>query len=196
MPEVGEIRKGSELGELQGNHNKYIWHACIGCGKERWVQYNKGQPISLRCCACESRQRSHSFGILAPDWKGGRIQASGGYIQVRLYPDDFFFPMVKANGYVLEHRLVVAKALGRNLHLWEIVHHKGTKYPKGSIENKQDNRYPENLQLVSDIGHRQITNWERKLDKLLEKQDDLMKEIRLLRFENKLLRASLMIYST
>ncbi|MBU1067552.1 hypothetical protein KKE60_07170, partial [Patescibacteria group bacterium] len=72
------------------------------------------------------------------------------------------------NGYVKEHRLVMAKRLGRNLHCWEIVHHKGTKYPIGTIENKQDNRL-ENLQLVSDERHKQITILENRI-KLLEER--------------------------
>ena len=58
---------------------------------------------------------------------------------------------------------MVAKALGRCLQSWEIVHHKGVKFPKGSIENKQDNRYPENLQLVNEGQHNQITILERKI---------------------------------
>ena len=92
-----------------------------------------------------------------------------GYVLVRLYPDDFFYPMVQKKGYVLEHRLVVARALGRNLHPWEVVHHKN--------HIKKDNRF-ENLQLANDLGHKQLTLLEDKID-------SLAKEIRLLRFENK-----------
>lgn len=80
-------------------------------------------------------------------WRGGRT-IDHGYILVLLQPDDFFYPMTNHDGYVREHRLVVAKALNRCLLPWEVVHHKGRKYPLGSIENKQDNRYPENLELL------------------------------------------------
>ena len=38
--------------------------------------------------------------------------------------------------------------IGRYLIPPEMVHHKGIKYPFGSIENKQDDR-PENLQLFA-----------------------------------------------
>lgn len=76
-----------------------------------------------------------------PRWKGGRLQRPEGYIIVRLYPNDFFYPMANAQGYVYEHRLVVAKALGRCLLSWEIVHHK-----EGCARN--DNRYPETLELL------------------------------------------------
>ena len=55
--------------------------------------------------------------------------------------------MVNSKGYTQEHRLVMAKHLGRCLHAWEFIHHKGITYPLGSIENKQDNRI-ENLQII------------------------------------------------
>ena len=93
-----------------------------------------------------------------------------GYKEILIQPDAFFYPMVKRDGYVLEHRLVVAKALRRCLHRWEIIHHKGVKYPKGSIENKQDNRYPENLQLVSDDRHNQSSILESRIA-YLEKEN-------------------------
>lgn len=95
-------------------------------------------------------------------WRGGREMTSQGYIRVKLYSDDFFYSMVDNKGYVLEHRLLMAKHLGRCLHLWEIVHHKGTKYPKGSRENRADNRL-ENLQLVSEDRHNQLTRLESKI---------------------------------
>ena len=86
----------------------------------------------------------------------------------------------------------MAKALGRNLQSWEIVHHRHDKYPAGSKEDKCDNRYPENLQIVSDDRHKQLTILENKIDRLLKGQQDLKEqnqelkaEIRLLRWEIK-----------
>jgi len=83
--------------------------------------------------------------------------------------------MANRGGYVLEHRLVMAKHLGRCLHDWEIVHHKGTKYPKDTIENKGDNRI-ENLQLVTDERHKQITLLENKIKRLETKITSLEAE--------------------
>ncbi|KKM23177.1 hypothetical protein LCGC14_1617840 [marine sediment metagenome] len=174
MPELGEIRRGAELGfRSRCNH---VWQACEECGRQRWVQYPNGKAQHKRCFECAVNSRSH------------RIETIHGYIRIRLKENNFFYSMVCKDGYVLEHRLIVAKALGRNLHPWEIVHHKGTKYPKGSIENKQDNRYPENLKLVQEMQHNQITIMENKIDKLLDGQKELLQEIRILRLQNKLLR--------
>ena len=175
MPTINEIRSSKELGYKSGN--KFIWHACIDCGKERWVQIYKGEPQRIRCHSCASK--GNKWG-----WKGGRQRTSLGYIKIRVFPDDFFYSMATKAGYILEHRLVVAQALGRCLHLWEIIHHK-----HGFA--KDDNRYPETLQLVTDDRHKQITIVENKLDKLLEGQREMRAEIRLLRWENKQLREEL-----
>lgn len=117
-----------------------------------------------------------------PNWGGG-FKNSGSYKSIKLYPDDFFYSMATTNGYVLEHRLVMAKALGRCLHSWEIVHHKHNRYPAGSIEDKQDNRYPENLQLVTDDRHKQISILENRIKRLKDKVKDQAKLIKLLQWK-------------
>ncbi len=173
MPQVGEIKNGREIGYK--SDNGYIWQACADCGKERWVQLRRGQRLSSkRCRECCGRQMGRAavgFGVgeKNSNWKGGRMETRKGYILVKLYPDDFFYSMTDKDGYVSEHRLVVAKALGRNLHRWEIVHHKHDRYPRGSKEDKADNRYPENLQLVSDDRHTQITILENRIGRLEDK---------------------------
>lgn len=156
MPKIGEIRRAKDV--FPDRHhchaaslNKYIWAACVNCGKERWVAIKGGQPSNLHCqkCGCGSKQHSGSSNIA---WQGGRCITTEGYIRIKVYPSDFFYPMVDGRGYVLEHRLVMAKHIGRSLHKWELVHHKGAKYPIGSIENKKDNRI-ENLMIIV-TGHK------------------------------------------
>ena len=75
-------------------------------------------------------------------WKGGRIVTDNGYVLILLQPDDPFYGMtqIKAGNsrYVLEHRLVMAQALGRPLTETETVHH---------IDDIRDHNDLDNLQL-------------------------------------------------
>jgi len=69
-------------------------------------------------------------------WKDGRTRNKDGYVILHM-PEH---PEADVNGYVLEHRLVMEKILGRRLKPWDKVHHvNGIKW---------DNR-PENLQAVA-----------------------------------------------
>lgn len=77
-------------------------------------------------------------------WVGGRYVSDDGYVYIWLRPDDPFISMAEkghgtAGGYILEHRLVMARHLGRPLRKDETVHHK----------NNQDrsNNALDNLQL-------------------------------------------------
>ncbi len=167
MPEIGEIRKAGEVGRK--GTNKHIWHTCTDCGQGRWTRLRWGKPKSERCHLCVDHA---SVGEGNPAWKGGRIKKGNGYIEIKLHPDDFFHPMHMKGGYVREHRLVMAKHLGRNLHPWEVVHH------RNGI--RDDNRI-ENLHLATDAGHNQISHMER----LLNRQ---AREIRQLKVELKKLK--------
>ena len=131
MPVIGEIKIGKEIGYKRANGRaKHIWHACVDCGKERWLNFivKTARARQERCQLCASRKWSkehlYPIGSACQSWKGGRRQKEDGYILIRIYPDDFFYPMLNKGGYVMEHRLVMAKHLGRCLQRWESVHHK------------------------------------------------------------------------
>lgn len=85
-----------------------------------------------------------------PNWRGGRgIDPVDGY--VRLYMPGS--PMASPNGYVREHRLVMANHLGRLLDPSELIHHVNG--------DRTDNRI-ENLQIVTAGEHMTIEHTGRK----------------------------------
>lgn len=142
MVDIGDICKGSELGYKQ-EWGKYIWVACAKCGKERWVALKRGLPRHNQCNSCCHKGEGNHL------WHGGIAVAKEGYKLVYLLPTDFFRSMTGKNHYVREHRLVMARHLGRCLQRWEIVHHKNG--------NRDDNRI-ENLELTSSVGEHSKTH--------------------------------------
>lgn len=97
-----------------------------------------GKPVRARgyCNSHYNFQRRH--GTPTPPSRGkapARRQEASGYVQVKM-PSGH--PMASMNGYVLEHRLVMAEALGRPLRPCENVHH---------INGVRNDNRPENLEL-------------------------------------------------
>ena len=160
--------------EVTQGHTRCVWIICPECHKGRWVQKGRNPHICRSC-------RLFLRGEKNPAWKGGKnSHGKEGYIEVKIYPEDFFFPMADSRGYVFEHRLVMAKYLGRCLQPWERVHH------KNGI--KDDNRI-ENLELTTQSAHlRGHTDGYRKgyrqgyYDGQSKTIKELKEEIRLLRW--------------
>jgi len=170
MPIIGETKRGMQINKK--SQSLFIWHSCVDCGKERWVVIRKGKAKSSRCLLCGLKARKHGslglFGENNPGWKGGRHKSNEGYIFIRVSLSDPYYSMVGATGYVAEHRLVIAKCLGRCLLKSEHVHH---------INGIRDDNRIENLELLSPDKHLLKTNTCQNCE--------LKKEIRLQRWQIK-----------
>jgi len=137
MPQIGDIIREKDLKPDSPHRRTFIWSACILCGNTRWVRVKNGQPVSKRCNRIECRKKFlKGTHVRSPNvWKGGRSEDARGYIRIWVDAEDFFAPMRHSNGYVTEHRLVMAKHLKRNLQGWEHVHHRNGDKHDNRIEN-------------------------------------------------------------
>lgn len=70
-------------------------------------------------------------------WRGGRVVTPNGYVRVYVEPDDPLALMRDRYGYVLEHRLVMARSLGRPLGRYETVHHRDGDRSHNALTNLQ-----------------------------------------------------------
>ena len=106
-------------------------------------QTHKGKILSKKTRQMISNKAKERFekGFHSALWKGGVKHRQDGYIAIWMPKHPF-----ANNGYVMEHRLVMEKHIGRYLTEEEVVHH------KNGIRN--DNRI-ENLQLFANSGEHQ-----------------------------------------
>ena len=108
-----------------------------GIGRKPW---NKGIKLT-------KEQKKNIIGNKNCKWKGGRNKCSNGYIEVYCPGHPYGIKHNKQEKdivYVLEHRLIMEKYLGRYLKPNEIVHH---------INGKRDDNRIENLKLTTSGKH-------------------------------------------
>ena len=122
------------------------------------------------CCSrsCARRLDAKRYG--PKNWKGGVNKHANGYLKELAKGH----PHADKSGYVMQHRLVMERMLGRHLVLGEHVHHKNGV--------RDDNR-PENLELWVDnkdpAGQRMIDRARDYLARLLpEERAALIEEFR------------------
>ena len=105
---------------------------------------NKAHPLKGRKRLL--KEYLHLFGSRNPSWKGGATyrHRHGNYVQVKYVRcPPKLKEMARADGYVMEHRLVMALRVGRSLTRTECVHHldhKPLHNAEANLELWPDNR--------------------------------------------------------
>ena len=167
-------RKIGEIGFIfvgkRKNKQKVIWLACPDCKKERWVRvFPDNTPKYIYCNKCV-RKYQQKKGENNPNWKGGKLPRRDGYVDVYVAPGDPFHEMAsRENRYILEHRLIMAKRIGRCLFPWEVVHH---------IDGNRSNNNINNLALFPQQSHHwSITKMQAEIKRLRKENKDLRRRL-------------------
>ncbi len=165
--------------ELRVKNRRYDSTICDVCGKEYRRIHRAHKRGKQNCCSDQCAAKiAHiyrSYQAKESHKNGGKLIGRGGYVYIWIPLDDPLYCMCSHRNrkrldgtpipgdYLPEHRLVMARRLGRPLLKSEPVHH------KNGI--KSDNRI-ENLELVTPQSH--------NLRTMLCSHCELRKEIRLL----------------
>jgi len=118
-----------------------VLRICDKCGDRKFIGKGNAQRMKtpIMCDACRRKVRGPEH----PHWRGGH--RVGPYKVVSIGPDDPFFGMAFRIGrnrtgqvrQILEHRLIMARHLGRPLEKGEHVHHINGDGHDNRIENLQ-----------------------------------------------------------
>lgn len=131
-PKVGDISQAKTLG-YSGDYLLY-YNPCAKCGTPRWV---RRKSLNTHCPHCAVKYTG-----VRKDRNTLRYMDKG-YVRVYIEKDDPLRPMT-FKGWVFEHRLVMARIIGRVLTRKDVVHH---------INGIRSDNREENLQLMNEHTH-------------------------------------------
>lgn len=111
---------------------------CIKCGGAFKVR-GKVRKATAKYCSRACKGMGHSAELKGENhlrWQGGLVITKQGYIR-EWVPDNYPFVSMRPKGtnHILQHRLVMAEALGRPLKDTEQVHHRNNIKDDNRIEN-------------------------------------------------------------
>lgn len=152
---IAALLNAAERSHSYWQTNSLAWSACRTCGA-MFLHYRKdvGNYCSRTCCGkAKDWLKQHAAngkgkkrpgkglaGAKNPAWKGGLtfFKRKGKYADQSIKYvrcPAAFMDMARKDGYVMEHRLLVAMAMGRSLLRSECVHHVNHDATDNRLEN-------------------------------------------------------------
>jgi len=130
-------RRGNRKVELSVDDENKIMQLYSALGTQDKVAQivNRSQSVVsrvLRAKGINSKLQGERHG----SWKGGQ-NIQSGYVYVWIDPADPMYVMAQTQGYVSEHRLAVARFVGRPLERHETVHHINGDRTDNRLDNLQ-----------------------------------------------------------
>ena len=131
-------RKAWTTNDIEG----IVWNWKAGFSKSRIAREYKTYPGAIDCIlrayGYDPSDLRYAKGKNNHRWKGGRIVDQAGYVQIRVTDKiKQWLPENWKNPYAREHRVVMARHLGRPLSQHETVHHINGDTLDNRIDNLQ-----------------------------------------------------------
>ncbi len=142
-----------ELRGKRGRRRLRVWVQCPDCQQWRWVTVGRlrGEYESTRCQPCVARRLARKYHPAYEDWYDNRGYRRIAICQLEGADRVLAEAMRNSIGTIEEHRLVVARCLGRPLESKEHVHH---------LDGERASNAPDNLMITSAAFHSQVTRLE------------------------------------
>ncbi len=124
--------------QKSGGKKKYVRYLCqCDCGNLHRADVGSLRQGHVRSCGCLGKETViKNFKGTNDRWGGGRNKTTQGYIHIYEPEHPTSIGKLRHSGkYVLEHRLVMEKKIGRYLLPCETVHHKNGIKDNNCIEN-------------------------------------------------------------
>lgn len=139
------------------------------------IKHRMSIDMSKSCKrAYQKKYPNGRFGKLASNWKGGKRLTGANQRYFCIYQP--WHPDCTNDGYVMEHRLVMEKKVGRYLTDGEIVHHKNGNGHDNRIENLElttkKKHYKEHFGAVKEVD--KLKNEIKRLKKILKNNNIIL----------------------